>query len=158
MSAQRRRRSGRRTPEEELMDRCRGKLDDIYTLTPQEVGRLGEILAGAYLEERGFKIQERNYRCSEGEADLVALDESSDEVVLVEVKTRRALHDEPEMFPELAVDARKQKRYERIAGRYLMQHFPVMAIRFDIVAVTLRRGSRADIEHLVGAFQWDSER
>ena len=65
----------------------------IETLTPKELGYLGEALACSYLEERGLEVVERQYRCREGEADIIAHDLDSDEIVLVEVKTRRAKYD-----------------------------------------------------------------
>ena len=53
----------------------------------QALGRYGEALAARYLRERGMTIVERNWRCPEGEIDLVALD--GDCLVICEVKTRR---------------------------------------------------------------------
>lgn len=101
------------------------------TLTSHEVGVLGEIIASCYLEERGYDILERNYRCPEGEADLVAYDRVEEQVVLVEVKTRRArnVRSAAELYPEEAVDDGKRCRYRRIASRYLTEHF-----RFSLCA------------------------
>ncbi|RBP67915.1 putative endonuclease [Brevibacterium sanguinis] len=53
------------------------------------LGRLGEDLAVAYLEDRGMTIVERNFRCPRGELDIIARD--GDTLVVVEVKTRRTL-------------------------------------------------------------------
>ncbi len=50
------------------------------------VGRFGEQLAGDYLAEACLTILERNWRCPEGEIDIIALDGSV--LVVVEVKTR----------------------------------------------------------------------
>ena len=50
----------------------------IETLTPTELGYLGEALACSYLEERGLEVVERQYRCREGEADIIAHDLNSD--------------------------------------------------------------------------------
>ena len=52
----------------------------IETLTPKELGYLGEALACSYLEERGLEVVERQYRCREGEADIIAHDLDSDEI------------------------------------------------------------------------------
>ena len=98
---------------------------------------------------------EQGYRCAEGEADLVLLDELDDVVVMAEVKTRRvALVCNTRVFPEEAVDAQKQRRYRRIASCYLMEHYPLKAIRFDAVGVTIRGGHIAEIEHQYNAFDW----
>ncbi|HAP88620.1 MAG TPA: hypothetical protein DEQ49_07835, partial [Arthrobacter bacterium] len=53
------------------------------------LGRRGEELAAGYLESLGMLVVERNWRCTEGEIDIVALD--GDALVIAEVKTRRSL-------------------------------------------------------------------
>ena len=111
---------------------------------------LGELIAIDYFNERGYALLEQGYRCSEGEADLVLLDELDDVVVMAEVKTRRvALDCDTRVFPEEAVNAQKQRRYRRIASCY-----PLKAIRFDAVGVTIRGGHIAEIEHQYNAFDW----
>ena len=50
------------------------------------LGRRGEELAADYLESQGMRIVDRNWRCPEGEIDIVALD--GDALVIAEVKTR----------------------------------------------------------------------
>ena len=44
-----------------------------------------------------------------------------------------------------------------IAANYLMDRFPVPAIRFDVVAVSVASGHLAGIRHMVGAFDWEAE-
>ena len=143
---------------EEFVRTCLEDPGMIETLTAKELGRLGEALASLYLEDRGYVLDCQGYRCPEGEADLIMLDPATEEVVLIEVKTRRDYTDDACLYPELAVDERKQRRYGRIAARYIMENFPVFSIRFDVVAVTVRPGGCAAIEHLVSAFSWDSDR
>ena len=53
------------------------------------LGRRGEELAAGYLEAQGMRIVDRNWRCAEGEIDIVALD--GDALVIAEVKTRKSL-------------------------------------------------------------------
>ena len=53
------------------------------------LGRYGENVAAAHLSDAGLEILARNWRCEEGEIDIVALD--GDCVVVCEVKTRRSL-------------------------------------------------------------------
>lgn len=127
----------------------------IKGLIPRELGMLGELITIDYFNERGYTLLEQGYRCTEGEADLVLLDELDDVVVMAEVKTRRvALDCNTRVFPEEAVDAQKQRRYRRIASCYLMEHYPLKAIRFDAVGVTIRGGHIAEIEHQYNAFDW----
>ena len=54
----------------------------------QTFGRRGEEKAAQYLLESGWEILERNWRCREGEADIIALDRETDSLVVVEVKSR----------------------------------------------------------------------
>jgi len=61
----------------------------IKGLSPRELGMLGELITIDYFNERGYTLLEQGYRCAEGEADLVLLDELDDVVVMAEVKTRR---------------------------------------------------------------------
>ncbi|MBY4798044.1 YraN family protein [Collinsella sp. AGMB00827] len=126
-------------------------------LNRSELGRLGEDLAAEHLRSLGFVILERNYRCCEGEADLVALDPDDTTVVLVEVKTRRTQDSSEELFVEEAVDARKRQRYRRIASAYLMSHYPVVSIRFDVVAITIPLSGEVEIFHIPNAFGWEAE-
>ena len=52
----------------------------------QDLGRRGENLAADYLTERGLVVLSRNWRCRDGELDIVATDGST--LVVCEVKTR----------------------------------------------------------------------
>lgn len=135
-------------------------LDDprvLEELTSKELGRLGECVASCYLQDRGYELLERGYTCPEGEADLIMADPETDEVVLVEVKSRRARDGAP-FYPEEAVDSRKRRRYARIAAHYAMTHVPVLSMRFDVVGVTFCARDCVGVAHLCGAFEWDSER
>ena len=89
---------------------------------------------------------ERNWRCRDGELDLVALD--GDELVVVEVKTRRST---AYGHPAEAVTAVKLARVRRLAARWLAAHdVHPRSVRVDVIAVLLRRGQAAQVEHLVG--------
>lgn len=130
----------------------------VGELSCKELGYLGEELAARYLLEIGFDILERNYRCSEGEADIVAFDPDDDCVVLAEVKTRREAGADDGTYAEEAVDERKRRRYRRIAASYLMDNFPVPSIRFDILAVAIFSDRTHEIHHVPGAYDWEAER
>lgn len=97
----------------------------------QSLGRLGERLAAAHLEARGYRIREPNFRCPCGEIDLVA--EEGQDLVFVEVKTRRG---SAYGLPEEAVDARKARKLQDVACFYLARHELVdCSWRIDVVAV-----------------------
>ncbi len=115
--------------------------------TTRSTGAIGERMAADYLEQQGFRILERNYRYERGEIDLVA--EEGDELVFVEVKTRRT-----KTFgePEEAVQEMKQEHIRNTAEGYLLErHLEEKIFRFDVVAVLLM-GEKPEINHIRDAF------
>lgn len=134
-------------------ERERGSVRDLL---PHEVGRLGEDMAVSFLERRGWRVLERNWRSRFGEADIIAQDvnDEGDEqsIVLIEVKTRLALGDEGDIMPEVAVDAQKQDRYRMIALCYIVEHPQIHYARFDVIAVSIVGEGKARLRHLYGAF------
>ena len=87
--------------------------------------------AGAYLEKYGYKILEYNYRCRQGEVDIVARD--GEYLVFCEVKYRSGAGSG---YPEEAVDLRKQKKISKCALYYLTVHGLVdVPVRFDVVSI-----------------------
>lgn len=112
-----------------------------------ELGRRGERLAADYLIERGITILERNWRCSQGELDLVALDRGT--LVFVEVKTRSGVR---YGHPFEAITAQKLARLRRLAGAWRAAHPEprIAGLRLDAVAVVAERGAEPVIEHLRG--------
>ena len=129
----------------------------VENLTPHELGILGEALAGAFLISNGYEILEHGYRCREGEADYGAYDPADECIVLVEVKTRLALGEHPELCsgwtPEDAVDEDKQRRYELLAQVFLRCNPEVRSIRFDVVALSVTGFDRAHIRYIKNAFE-----
>jgi putative endonuclease len=119
----------------------------------KELGRTGEDIAAQYLALNGYDILERNWRCAFGEADIIAEDDGT--VVLVEVKTRMSNVAWNEQVPELAVDARKRSRYQKLALMYLSLQTRVDTVRFDVVAINVFDEQTAQLRHLVGAYEWD---
>ena len=116
--------------------------------SPQDVhkkvlGRKGEKLVAAYIESRGMKIVQRNYRTPFGEADIVAID--GDEVVFIEVKTRSS-----DLFgtPAESVTKTKRERYRKIAKCYWLQTGEEPNARFDVAEVF----SDGSIEYIENAF------
>ena len=95
-------------------------------------GAQREAMAADWLEARGYTILERNYRCRQGEIDLIGRDGRY--LVFIEVKYRRdgRLGD-----PLEAVNARKQARILYTARNYLREKRYSLSTpcRFDVVAV-----------------------
>ena len=113
------------------------------------VGRFGEDVAVARLIDAGLVVVDRNWRCPDGELDVVAVE--GDTAVFVEVKTRSTDHFGD---PALAVDHRKAARIHRLAARWLAEHpeITVAELRFDIVSVVRRTADGMTVNHLRGAF------
>lgn len=113
------------------------------------MGAYGERLAARYLVEAGMQILDRNWRCSQGEIDIVALDDTC--LVIVEVKTRRNV-----AFgsPVEAVSAVKAVRLRRLAGCWLTDHRSlvdaVADVRIDVIGILRPLRGPAQIEHLTG--------
>ena len=112
------------------------------------LGRAGEARAAAYLRERGYRILDQNWRCRDGEIDLVAA--HGGQLVFVEVKTRRGVgfgH------PFDAITARKLARLQRLAVAWVVAHpedAHGRAVRVDALAVLGPDPTTAEIEHIAG--------
>src|SRR2546425_11636422 len=79
------------------------------------LGEEGERAAARFLEARGYRILERNYRTRRGEIDLIA--EDGRMLVFVEVKVRL---DDRFGGPAAAITRAKQARIARLAQQYLV--------------------------------------
>ena len=113
-----------------------------------DLGARGERIAVAHLTDAGLRVLDRNWRCREGELDLVARD--GDALVFCEVKTRRGTG---YGHPVEAVTPAKRRRIRVLAQRWLAahdEHAPV--VRFDVVGVLVHRDGPAVVTHLRGAF------
>ncbi len=109
----------------------------------KRLGGAGERLAAAWLEERGYRVIARNWRCPYGELDLVA--EREGELVFVEVKTRRGAR---LGAPEEAVTAAKRRHLVASAAAYLdatgadVASAAERSYRIDVIAVDLAPSGR----------------
>ncbi|SED84573.1 putative endonuclease [Ruania alba] len=111
-----------------------------------ELGRVGEDVAADWLTRSGMEVLDRNWRCREGEIDLVARD--GDDLVVVEVKTRRTL---TFGHPAEAVTAAKLRRLRTLAARWLAAHEVHPAgLRLDVVAIWRPDGAPTRVQHLRG--------
>lgn len=112
-----------------------------------DLGGRGEEAAARYLETRGCRVLERNFRCPLGEIDLIVQD--GPRTVFVEVKTRTSRR-----FgrPEASVHPAKQRRLRRLAEWYLKaRKCGQVPIRFDVIAVEMTGGAGPTIRHLSNA-------
>ena len=122
----------------------------------QELGKLGEELAASYLQEKGYRLLERNYRCRLGEIDIVALD--GEVLVFVEVRCRTSGRFG---LPQESIRREKQAKLRKLAQYYLLRAArpgPAPAtgknkVRFDVLALLFDCEQAAcRIEHIQNAF------
>lgn len=109
----------------------------------KQLGSAGENRAATHLAALGMRIVERNYRCRQGEIDLIAWD--ADTLVFVEVKARRG---QGCGAPEEAVSAWKQRKIRQVAAWYLARLGYEPFCRFDVVSVF-----GDDVTHFKSAFE-----
>lgn len=123
-------------------------------------GRLGEEAATNYLKEKGYKIIFNNWRCPEGELDIVAMDKKT--LVIVEVKTR-ASEIANSFSPFEAVDSKKEAKLKRLANRLIfiermkIKSYHPQRIRFDVIGVLYSNSGGAlsfACHHLIEAFDY----
>lgn len=101
-------------------------------MNKKEIGHKYEDKAADYLEENGFIVLERNFRCRQGEIDLIGLHENC--LVFVEVKYRKNVS---AGAPEEAVGQAKQSKICMVSDYYRMTH-PQSGgrqIRYDVIAI-----------------------
>jgi len=96
------------------------------------LGRLGERLAAEALQKAGLRILAQNWRCSQGEIDILARE--GDVVAVVEVKTRRGRQ---AGTPEQGVDEPKRRKLCALAQAYIDATGWEGTVRIDVVAVEL---------------------
>ena len=107
------------------------------------LGAYGESLAAKYLEDLGYEIIERNWRCREGELDLIARERDS--WVFVEVKTRRS-DSADDGFS--AIDELKQQKIRRAIREWCrVREVASLRLRIDAISVFIS-GSKIRFEHL----------
>ena len=108
-------------------------------MSTKQDGDWGEALAAEYLEARGCRIVEREWRCRLGEIDLIA--EKDGVILFVEVKLRSNLR---YGMPREYVTAKKQEKLRAAALLYLSMHGLDAPARFDVAEVY------TDVRHSAG--------
>ncbi|MCH8029768.1 MAG: YraN family protein [Candidatus Dadabacteria bacterium] len=112
-------------------------------------GKKGEAIACRALERYGYDIVEKNYRCREGEIDIIARDK--DCLCFIEVKSRSS---ESFGLPEESVTKTKQLRLWTVANVFLEEkEVEYDELRFDIAAVNLLTG---EVRVIRNAFEVDT--
>jgi len=107
-------------------------------------GREGEEAAASYLDKKGIRILEKNFRSNRGEIDLIALEDQT--LIFAEVKTWSSYGMEA---LEHSINAKKRNKIIETSKYFLSLHreYRYMPIRFDVIFV-----SPKGITHLASAF------
>lgn len=99
-----------------------------------KIGRKGEDIASIYLEKIGYKIIERNFRCKQGEIDIIAKDRN--EIVFIEVKTRtNNLYGEP---IEAVTEYKRNNILKTIKYYLYIHHLEKAFIRIDVIQIYIK--------------------
>ncbi len=146
---------GIRSTGRECTGRAAGLKDDDMRKRKNNrlTGTVYEREAGAYLESLGYRVLEYNYRCRQGEIDIVAMD--GDCLVFCEVKYRS---DASKGMPEEAVDGRKQRVLSKCALYYMTVHgLAHVPCRFDVVGIlgsVKKEGQASQMKLYKNAFEY----
>ncbi|MEZ0578874.1 YraN family protein [Nocardioides sp. MH1] len=118
----------------------------ITAAARQALGAYGEGVAARHLVEKGLVLLETNWRCDEGEIDLVLRDGAT--LVVCEVKTRSS---NVAGTPHEAITDAKLDRLKRLGARWVeARGVRPDGIRIDLVAVLRPRRGPALVDHVAG--------
>ena len=112
----------------------------------KSTGNLGEDLAARYLEDKGYKIMDRNLEFPYGEIDILASIKNT--IVIVEVKSVRG---SGFGLAQELVRYKKQNKL-RLLARGIVQRYPNKTVRIDVIGVDLFANPPA-IEHIESAVE-----
>jgi len=145
--------------------KSRGKNQEPTIVAPPqaELGRRGEELAAAHLQQHGYRIVAANFSLPIGrnlrdvivnaEIDLIAYDNRT--LCFIEVKTRASDDFAP---PQANVDLRKRRQISRAALAYRrMLGLIDAAYRYDVVTVVLKAGGTEPQIELLKGFWSDAQ-
>ena len=108
-----------------------------------EIGYLGQTIAKRYLQNKGYRIVQENYRTKYAEIDLITYNKAI--LVFIEVKTRK---DEQLGTPEESINRYKIKKLIRNAEAYAARKRYAGECRIDAVCIVLdEKGMASRINH-----------
>ncbi len=111
-----------------------------------ELGKLGEHLAIAYLKQQGYTILKHNFYHNKAEIDIIA--QYNNTLIIVEVKTRNSsFFGNPQDF----VTPQKIKHLVGAAQQFMVQNALELEVRFDIIAI-IKNKQEESLTHLTDAF------
>ncbi len=108
------------------------------------VGAFKEDLAISYLEENGFEIIERNFKCKIGEIDVIA--KKNNVIRFIEIKFRKSQMAGGAFY---AISEKKLIKISKIANYYIMTH-PNNNLSYSIDAILINNNNIEYIENIFG--------
>jgi len=129
-----------------------GTINIAFMEKDLNLGVIGEKIAAKFLSDKGYEIIEFNYQNRSGyrlgEIDIIVRDPSNQELVFVEVKTRKIREGEL-VLPEENITYSKLRKLSRIAEVYLKEKkLNSTEFRFDAVTIIFDEESRkAKVRH-----------
>lgn len=112
----------------------------------QGLGAYGERVALRHLQGQGMVLLDRNWRCGEGEIDLVLRE--GDVLVVCEVKTRSSVDFGT---PHEGVTPAKLARLGRLADAWQRAHgVAAPEVRIDLVGILRPRRGATTVDHVRG--------
>src|SRR6187402_1336039 len=113
-----------------------------------ELGRLGEEMAVAFLQENHYDILETNWTFQKAEVDIIAQKDTI--LAIIEVKTRTSIDFG---LPQDFVKPKKIQRLVKAVNKYVISNNLEVEVRFDIIAIH-KENTEFVLEHLENAFYY----
>ncbi|WP_458119203.1 YraN family protein [Paenibacillus sp. Z6-24] len=113
-------------------------------------GRIAEDTAAYYLDQQGYQIMTRNWRCRSGELDIIAAVDGT--IVIVEVRSRSGI---THGTAAESVDWRKQRQIRETAEVYAYAtHQYNQRFRYDVITIQMNSAYQVvELEHIIEAFR-----
>ena len=111
-----------------------------------ELGKLGEEMAVAFLEKAGYKILDTNWTFQKAEVDIIA--QKDNILAIVEVKTRSSIDFG---LPQDFVKPKKIQLLVKAVNEYVISNDLEVEVRFDIIAIH-KNVKKFELEHILDAF------
>lgn len=119
-------------------------------MSKQSLGAKGEKLAAQYLEKKEYTIITMNWRCRQGEIDIVA--QHGEIYIFCEVKTRRSMTVQDALA---SITLSKREKFIKAVYHYLNAHeLDEIVWRIDAIGIALPPNGKAIIEHVEDALDW----
>ena len=119
---------------------------------PHQLGKWGEEEATKYLQKKGYKILEKNFKRKWGELDIIA--KKDNVIIFCEVKTIAKKNEDEPFFPEDEINEKKEKQLRKMAQIYLSSKKinPETPCQIDIIAIEAIDG-KPNIRHHKNAIE-----